>query len=265
MKFNGFVRIPRRSRLVAALAALILVASHGSNAALAASDADQNLQHLGLDESMAQPVGDDEMGQMRGRFVAGDRVLYFGLVMQSSLATQDGNSLSAGLAFAINFKSGTPKIVTDLTWATQNGPGTADLGGSGGFGRTPLGGISGGIGQVIQVTGQGDQAFNLATLDLTNSTPGPLLPDGIPNGTPCGGSCQSSIQNNALRVLVAMPGQGSADQSIGPAVIIQGIRLNGDMAQASNTMSMVLQLAQPTGLDTLGISTILQTIPTLPH
>jgi len=266
MKLNGFVRIPRWSRLVAALMAFILLAGYGSNAAIAASEADQNLQNLGLDESMAQPIGEDEMGQMRGRFVAADRVLYFGMVLQSNLAGQNGNSLSAGLAFAVNFKSGTPQVVTDLTWATQNGTSATDVEGSGVLGRqTPLGGISGGIGQVIQVTGQGNQAFNQATLDLINSAPGSLFPNGIPNGMPCGSSCQSAIQNNALKVLVVMPGVGSAGQSIGPGIILQGIRLNGDLAQASNTMSMYLQLAQFTGLDTLGISTILQSVPLPPH
>jgi hypothetical protein len=263
MKVERSVPIPRLSRLLAVVAAFILLAGSGFDAAIAASDADRNLQTLGLDASLAQPISDTQMSDMRGRYVSlgGQQILYFGLVLQSSL-DQASDSLSAGLAFGVNFQSGMPKVVTDLTWATQSEPGAIDAEGSvPGSTTSPLGGISGGIGQVIQVAGIDNQASNQASLDLTTSAPGSLLPNGIPNGAPCANSCQSAIQNNALNVLVEMPGQGSASQTIGPAVIIQNIKLNGDMVQANNSMTMFLQLSPPSGLDTLGISTILQTIP----
>lgn len=265
MKINRLVGIPRLSRLMAVLTALTVLASPGLPSAIAASDNDRNLENLGLDASMAHPISDAEMGRMRGRFVAdgGQQILYFGLVMQSNLTAQSGNSLSAGLAFGVNFNSGAPKVVTNLTWATQNGSSETSIGSGASASPSPLGGINGGIGQVIQVTGQGNQAFNQATLDLTNSTPGSLLPGGVPTGIPCGGSCQSMIQTNALKVLVDMPGQGSASQSVGPSVILQGIKLNGNMAQATNSMSMVMQLAQTPSFDTLAVSTILQSIPSL--
>jgi hypothetical protein len=270
MKMNNlttrFVQRRAMSKIIAILAASMLLASPGLNSAMAASD-DSNLHYLGLDESMAKPIGDAEMGQMRGRFVppgGGSQVLYFGLVMQSSVADQNGNALSAGLAFGVNFKTGTPNIVTNLTWATQTGTGASGSGAPGASGGTPLGNITGGVGQVIQIAGSGNQGLNQASIDVTHSTPGALMPDGVPTGTPCGSSCQTSIQNNALQVSVNMPGS-SASQTIGSSVILQGIKLNGDMAQAANSMNMVIQLAQPSGLNTLGISTVLQTIPTLPR
>jgi len=44
---------------------------------------------------------------------------------------------------------------------------------------------------------------------------------------------------------------------------LQGIQLNGDMAQATNSMSMVIQMTQATGINVLGVSTVLNSIPTL--
>jgi hypothetical protein len=270
MKMNNratsFVQRRAMSKIMAILAASMLLAGPGIDTAMAASDA-ENLQYLGLDASVAQPIADAEMGQLRGKFVPaglGGQPLYFGVVMQSSLASQTtGSTLSAGLAFGVDFKSGTPNVVTNLTWATQTGAGTPDAEapttptGS----QTSLGGLAGGVGQVIQIAGSANQAANQAAINITQSAPGALLPNGVPNGTPCGSMCQASIQNNALQVSVQMPGSGSAAQTVGPAVILQGIKLNGDMASATNSMNMVIQMSQSSAVNLLGASTILQTIP----
>ncbi len=270
MKMNNcstrFVQRRAMSKITTILAASVLLAGPGLSTAIAASAADSDLHYLGLDQSTAQAIGDEEMGQMRGRFVpagGGSQILYFGLVMESNLS-QNGNALSAGLAFGVDFKSGSPNVVTDLTWTTQSGAASDATPFAGPTGN-PLGGIGGGIGQVIQIAGSDNQANNQASIDVTHGTPGDLLPNGVPTGGPCGGSCEATIQSNALKVSVSMPGAGSAGQTIGPSVILQGIQLNGDMAQASNSMSMIVQMSQASGINPQGISTILNTLPTLPR
>jgi len=269
MKMNNratsFVQRRAMSKIMAILAASMLLAGPGLNTAVAATDAESNLQYLGLDASSAQPIADAEMGQMRGRFVpsfCGGQPLFFGVVMQSNVTQPNGTSLSAGLAFGVNLKSGTPNVVTNLTWATQSGPTAPDAGIQTPTGtQTSLGNLSGGVGQVIQVAGSANQANNQASIDITQTTPTSFFPNGAPTGTPCGSLCQSSIQNNALQVSVNAPGSGSAAQMIGPSVILQGIKLNGDMAMASNSMNMVIQMSQSNSMNLLGASTILQTIP----
>jgi len=259
-----FVQRRAMSKLNTLLAASMLLAGPGLTKAMAGSDVDSNLRYIGLDPSMVQVVADSEMGQMRGRFVpsgGGSGILYFGLVMESSLS-QNGNTASAGLAFGVNFNSATPRIMTDLTWSTASGSGVTDVI-PGVSSSRPLQGLGGGIGQVIQVSGAENEASNQADIELTRSNPGDLLPNGIPSGAPCGSACESSIQSNALRVSVDMGGAGSAIQTIGPSAILQGIQLNGDMAQASNSMSMIIQMTQASGINALGVSTVLNTIPTL--
>jgi hypothetical protein len=271
MKMNNratsFVQRRAMSKIMAILAASMLLAGPGLNTAIAASDAENDLAYLGLDASSARPIADAEMGQMRGRFVpsfGGGQPVFFGVVMQSNVTQPSGTSLSAGLALGVDLKSGTPNVVTNLTWATQSGPTASDTGTQTPTGtQTSLGNLSGGVGQVIQVAGSANQANNQASIDITQSTPNSILPNGAPTGTPCGSMCQSSIQNNALQVSVNAPGSGTATQTIGPSVILQGIKLNGDMAMASNSMNMVIQMSQSqsNSMNLLGASTILQTIP----
>jgi len=259
-----FVQRRAMSKIMAILAASMLLAGPGLNAAVAATDAESNLAYLGLDASSARPIADAEMGEMRGRFVpafGGGQPVFFGVVMQSSVTQPNGTSLSAGLAFGVNLKSGTPNVVTNLTWATQSGPTASDAGTAPTGIQTSLGGLTGGVGQVIQVSGSANQANNQASVDITQSNPASFFPNGTPTGTPCGSLCQSSIQNNALQVSVNAPGSGTAAQIIGPSLILQGIKLNGDMAMATNSMNMVIQMSQSNSMNLLGASTILQTIP----
>jgi hypothetical protein len=269
MKMNNratrFVQCRAMSKIMAILAVSMLLAGPGLNTAVAANDAESNLAYLGLDASSARPIADAEMGQMRGRFVpafGGGQPVFFGVVMQSNVTQPNGTSLSAGLAFGVNLKSGTPNVVTNLTWATQSGPTAPDTGTQTPAGtQTSLGGLTGGVGQVIQVAGSANQANNQASIDITQAAPTSFFPNGAPAGTPCGSLCQSSIQDSALQVSVNAPGSGSATQTIGPSVILQGIKLNGDMAMASNSMNMVIQMSQSNSMNLLGASTILQTIP----
>jgi len=256
-----FVQWRAMPKIGAILATSMILAGSGLTKAMAASDLYSNARYLGLDPSAVELVSDSEMGQMRGRYVpagGGSGILYFGLVMESNI-TQNGNSATAGLAFAVNFNTGTPKVVTDLTFATQSGSGVQDAL-PGDTSSKGLQGLAGGIGQVIQISGSDNEAGNQADIVVTHSTPGDLLPGGVPTGAACGSECISSIQSNALKVSVDMGGAGSAFQTIGPS-ILQGIQLNGDMAQATNSMSMVIQMTQATGINVLGVSTILNTIP----
>src|ERR1700732_1824213 len=124
---------PRVVRLMAAMTTLALLL----NTAVAAAG---ELPDIGIDLSTAQRLSDSEMGQERGRFaVNGQPILFFGLLMQSRLGTQPGltgDILSAGVAFGGDLYGKTPKITTNVTWATQSDAGLANPG-------PPLGGGSG--------------------------------------------------------------------------------------------------------------------------
>jgi hypothetical protein len=222
-----------------------------------------DLADIGLSPSDAVPISDTQMKQMRGGFVPanGAPVLFFGIVMQSTLQAQNGSALSAGAAFGVNLASNVPKIVTNLTWANQNMPG-------GNSGITPgtgssvaLSKLGSGVGQVVQIAGQGDQGFNQTSIDLTTQAPNGFLPTSAPSGTACQGLCQASVNSNGVQIGVNIPGLGSATQTINPQLILQGINLHGEMAQAVNTMNLYVQLGNSPAFTTTGINTVLQAIP----
>jgi len=236
------------------------------NTAVAAAG---ELPDIGIDLSTAQRVSDSEMGQERGRFaVNGQPILFFGLVMTSSLGPQSGlpgDILSAGVAFGVDLSGKTPKITTRLTWATQSNAGLANPGPPSGGGSGPLNNLHGGIGQVVQIAGQGNSALNVATIDLTTTPPAPLVSPTVPGVTTCDVLCQAEIKQNGIQVRVSMPGEGSATQTINPQSIVQGVMLDGNLAQAVNSLQMEVQLGPASANDVSGLSTVLQTLPMLPH
>lgn len=252
---------PRVAGFMAAIAAFALLLS---TAVAAAGE----LPDIGIDLSKAQRLSDSEMGQLRGRFaVDGRPILFFGLLMQSSLGPQPGqpgDELSAGVAFAVDLSGKTPVITTNLTWAKQSAPGLANPGlPSGGSGA--LNNLGGGIGQVVQIAGQGNSAANVATIDLTNTPPAPLVSPTVSGGAACDVLCQAEVTKNGVLVKVGMPGEGSATQTINPQSIVQGVMLNGNMAQAINSLELVIELGPTNPNSVSELSTVLQSIPTLPH
>ncbi|MGH8012085.1 MAG: hypothetical protein ACREQ4_06290 [Candidatus Binataceae bacterium] len=221
------------------------------------------LPDIGIDMSEAKPLNDAQLGDMRGGFApnGGAPVMFFGLVVESTVQAQNGNSLSAGAALGVNLNSSVPKIVTNLTWATQHGPGNDPSGPSGTPNSNALNAFGSGIGQVVQIAGDGNHAANQANIDLTTTPAQNFLPTSAPGGIACGSLCQASIKSNALQVGVNLPGHGSATQTINPQVILQGINLSGSLANATNTMNLYVQLGKPAIFDASGLTGVLHAIP----
>ncbi|MGH9771021.1 MAG: hypothetical protein ACRD4Q_04890 [Candidatus Acidiferrales bacterium] len=220
------------------------------------------LPDIGIDMSEAKPLSDAQLSGMRGGFApnGGAPVMFFGIVVQSSVQAQDGNSLTAGAALGVNLNSSVPKIVTNLTWATQHGPG-GDPSAPGVGNSNALNAFGSGIGQVVQIAGEGNHALNQANINLTTAPAEGFLPTSAPAGIACGSLCQASIKSDALQVGVNLPGHGSANQTINPQVILQGINLNGSLANATNTMNLYVQLGKPAIFNPAGITGVLQAIP----
>jgi hypothetical protein len=251
---------PRVAGLVAAMTTLALLLNAG--VAMAGG-----LPDIGIDLSKAQRLSDSEMGQLRGRFaINGQPILFFGLVMESSLGPQPGQSgdaLSAGAALGVDLSGKTPKVTTSLTWATQSDPSLANPGSPPG-GSGALDNLNGGVGQVVQIAGQGNSAGNTAVIDLTTSTPD-FVPPTVPGGSPCDTLCKSEIDPNGVQVRVSMPGAGSAAQTINPQSIVQSVALDGNLFSALNSLQLTVQLG-PAGPNSLSeLSTVLQSIPLPPH
>jgi hypothetical protein len=263
MKLKKWTKSPNfRPRVIGLMAAMTTLALL-LNAAVAAAG---ELPDIGIDLSKAQRLSDSEMGQERGRFaINGQPILFFGLVMKSTLGPQPGlpgDMLSAGVALGVDLSGTTPKVTTSLTWATETDASLATPGSPPGSSGA-LGKLNGGVGQVVQIAGQGNTAGNSAVINLTTSAP-KFVPPTAPAGTPCGTLCKSKIDPDGVQVMVSMPGAGSAAQTINPQSILQAIALDGNLFQAFNSLQIDVQLGPTSPNSVSGLSTVLQAIQMLP-
>jgi hypothetical protein len=236
-----------------------------------ASVSDDPLSQIGLTTANAQPVSDSQMGAMRGKFVAanGLQILYFGVVVQSNISTANGTKVSSGAAVAINLQTNTPTVVTNSTWSVDTSSGKAGTAAASSSNSAPpaasLSGIKSGVGQIVQLTGIHNTGSNVADIEVTNTNPGSILPaGGIPTGAACT-TCEARISSNIVEVSSALPGVGTAAQTVGAQQILQGISLTGLSVSATNTMNMIIQVGHPVSASNLGLATVLQAMPPLPH
>jgi hypothetical protein len=262
MKLKKWTKSPNFGHRVVGLMAAMTTLALLLNTAVAAAG---ELPDIGIDLSKAQRLSDSEMGQERGRFaINGQPILFFGLVMKSSLGPKlgPGDTLSAGVALGVDLSGTTPKVTTSLTWATETDASLASPGSSPGSSGA-LGNLNGGVGQVVQIAGQGNTAGNSAVINLTTSAP-KFVPPTVPAGTPCYTLCKSKIDPDGVEVMVSMPGAGSAAQTINPQSIVQAIALDGNLFQAFNSLQIDVQLGPTSPNSVSGLSTVLQAIQMLP-
>jgi hypothetical protein len=175
----------------------------------------------------------------------GGQVVYFGLQVVSSwqVATATGPAgVSAGATIGVDLRTGTPSIST-WTTSTNNGlPSTPSTGGSI-DGTPPATSVVNGVGQSVQVAGNGNSVSNQATVQVGQIVP--VLSPGPPsNAPPCGAACSVSFDGTGLHVSIATP-QGVVSQAVGQNGITQSVALTSDFNQISNQLGVNVQLANP--------------------
>lgn len=116
----------------------------------------------------AVELSDDEMGDMRGRYLNGNQLSYFGVEMYTRWTNSSGETLSTGLVLGTEVAIATTQIRPTITVfqssnATQNATnvheGTISIGSSG------LDNVNG-ISQGIQVAGDLNEVRNELTFDI---------------------------------------------------------------------------------------------------
>lgn len=218
---------------------------------------------IGIDLSEAQPIFDNQLDTMRGKFLPG-QVEAFSLSLDSTVQG-DGVTRTAGMDIGVSFKTGRPLVTTDETFSseTANGGTPAVPGGTATGGSAPLTNLTGGVGQVVQVVGSGNSALNEATINI-NSSPLPVQTPPASGGTPCT-TCAVTQGKNGIDVTVDAPGVGDADQMIGANQITQGISLNANDAAAINSLSLQVQMQPGQGSNLSGLGSIVNSVPGLLH
>jgi hypothetical protein len=222
---------------------------------------------LGIDVSQAQAIDDSNLGGMQGKFVpaTGGQVVFFGMTLESSVQAANGTTETAGFSLGVNFKNGNPRAANIQTLTSQQ-TGTGTTPPPNGFSVTvPLNDLAGGIKQVVQVTGQDNQAANQASINLSTSAAGNGLLPNFPASSPCPG-CSATFNKKGIDLSVDMPGTGTAEQEIGAGSILQAINLDSSGAVASNVLTLQMQtLPGGTASGIQGLSTVLQSLPVTFH
>lgn len=216
----------------------------------------------------AVELSDAELAEMRGRFVSPEGVMFFGVEMQSQWITRKGDVLEARMDFTVDFsknQSNSPgiQIRPTINIVQTGSPGQPSafknpsqqeavapttIQGSGVLDRTT------GVGQLIQVTGDKNRIINDLQMSVVGARDRPSDPPAASHGvnlpgtlsvaSDSGATAAVMVENNALGVSLAIPGEGEIKQAIRAgdfgSGVLQQAQVMTDFNQIHNTISITM-------------------------
>lgn len=202
---------------------------------------------------LAQAIDDEQMAGVAGKFTIAGEVVGMNLTMTSSWQAANGQRLeaSAGISIALP-NSGQAQAHFDAQASGTDPQSQAALAGGGivhqGDGiRTVRG-----VGQVIQVAGDGNGAANHAAVRVTTDKVLAAGGNGRLNASHVaanGAQASVSIANNGVSLQLSMPDAGSARQQVnlaGMGNIHQNIQIAAHGQQVVNQLQLQLQMQPAT-------------------
>lgn len=216
-------------------------------------------------------VSDVALDAMRGRFISGNHIMFFGVEMYTEWKTSLGDthmaSLNIGIDRSVGLVRPTVTLVTRTgsssagsTTPTANGASSTQIS-SGGFDQVK------GVGQVIQVTGNYNGISNAIGVDIGSERPQVYAAGNAGTGnsqsfdSTSGASTTTYVMNNNAGVSVVVPGQGAASQSITDMIgLQQKAQVYGDLNQINNRLNLSIQLQSMTRQPSVTLDAALQNI-----
>jgi len=235
----------------------ISIASARSHPAFNGDELLDKLNKLNIPETLqhATEIPDEELANLRGKYVEEDEILYFGIEMLTRWETFDGEILTASLTLHANFYDHLPKIefLTNITIVDSDdrtpysGTSNNSISGNG------LNNISG-ASQTIQIAGDTNRGLNDLNLTIIDETGHfePNLYVGKPGNSHAksnkGAVAKAGKLKGGLGVIITIPGQGNATQLIKNAAfpggkgLSQAIKIMGQAHQVQNLMNIRARL-----------------------
>lgn len=254
----------RRSRSRYRVSAIAIAAAF---TVLATSNAARAASSSGL-EAFAKPMADEELSDMRGKFVGPAGVAYFGVELQSSWTNADGVTVAAILAFSLDLRqtSGDMRSAVPLLlvgWSRDcegcsdgliaSGPGTAAA-------EVPTlatGGLSSvhGTVQSQQIQGSDNSVRNTLTIALKPANDvQPTHYSGLTPATssssqvlPDGGAVHFTISGSQLGLMLENgAGAGLVGQSVDSSLnqVSQNVLLTSNMNAVQNSVALTVGIDQ---------------------
>ncbi|MCZ7655223.1 MAG: hypothetical protein M5R42_14580 [Rhodocyclaceae bacterium] len=172
----------------------------------------------------AEEVSDEILGNRRGKFVGGGKIVNFGVQMVSTWQNVQGQILSAAANLNVNIANATQPVVQfvphlTIVEATRRGA-SADHNYRPNCHRQRRQQLNG-VAQSIQIAGDGNRIGNDASISISSGPP-PALPSGPATTGPqtasltssSGATVSASVQGNGIAVGITVPSIGQALQQI---------------------------------------------------
>jgi len=191
-------------------------------------------------------IKDQELSELRGRYVMPGRIISFGIVMSSTWRNASGDLIGATSSMQIQQSTIKPEFYVSTIKETGNGStpsqGTGNVIGGAGLATTQ------GVTQSVRAAGDGNTAYNNVAIDVkeANQAPalvpaqGQLLMSGQTiTGSNAAGSVAVSATGGGIQMAIqASNNQGAALQQVAHGGLLQNTRLLGN----SNLVNNLTQL-----------------------
>lgn len=192
----------------------------------------------------ARELDDREMSDMRGRFVEGGKVSYFGLKMETTWETPNGSHYAVEGGWEVDNSGDSPIVSTSSN--IRNEESEREEPGSGNDSKIVDGGSDNGRGvvQVIQAGGNLNVAGN--DFQLSVSPDGRVDPvDGNQKSSVDSGPVDMEVISGAghMGTRIAVEGHGEAVQQVRRGRgVHQSVQLKSDMQRVSNITQVEMQM-----------------------
>lgn len=221
-------------------------------------------------------INDNELSQLRGRYVMPGRIISFGIVMSSTWRNASGDLIGASTSMQIQAATVKPEFYVSTIKETGNGTtptlGTGNVIGGAGLSSTQ------GITQSVRAAGDSNTAYNDVAINVKEANQAPALVPGqgqalmsgqTITGSNAAGSVAVSASGGGGGVQMAIQAsgnQGNSLQQVAQGGLLQNTRLLGSSNMVNNMtqLNVVLNnngpsagaldcnLTQLKGLRTLG-------------
>ncbi|MFU2325979.1 hypothetical protein [Pseudomonas sp. MAG733B] len=187
-------------------------------------------------------IKDQELAELRGRYVMPGRIISFGVVMSSTWRNASGDLIGATTSMQIQAATVKPEFYVSTYSQSGNG-GSSQQGTGSVVGGAGLNGTQG-ITQSVRAAGDGNSAYNNIAIDVKEANSAPAL---VPaqgqalmagqtiTGSNAAGSIAVSATNGGVQMAIqANNNQGSAMQQVAQGGLLQNTRLLGNSNMVSN-------------------------------
>jgi hypothetical protein len=192
-------------------------------------------------ESVFKPIElkDQELAQLRGKYVMPGRVISFGIVMSSTWKNAVGDNIGARVSMQIQESTIKPQFY--VTTIDEKGTGAAPAAGTG----TVIGGAglnqTQGVTQSVRAAGDYNTASNNVSIDVKEANQAPVVAqEGTPlNNAPVSasngaGTVSVTPGNGGIQLAINANGQGAAMQQLAAGGLLQAAQMVGGNNAVNN-------------------------------